>query len=195
MTGVLAGVTIVAALGCALIAGVFFAFSNFIMRALARLEPPVGVAAMQSINVVVINPLFMIALFGTGLIGAVLGVWAVVGDVGGSAPYLLAGAALYLVGTVGVTMAYNVPRNNALAELDPQRPRHRGALVGVRLLVDGGQLCPLSVRAPCRRGVHRRPPRCVAATLTLVPPVRETSREAYARNQLRAVDGFLRAAS
>ncbi len=122
MTGVLAGVTIVAALGCALIAGVFFAFSNFIMRALARLEPPVGVAAMQSINVVVINPLFMIALFGTGLIGAVLGVWAVVGDVGGSAPYLLAGAALYLVGTVGVTMAYNVPRNNALAELDPQRP-------------------------------------------------------------------------
>ena len=37
-------------------------------------------------------------------------------------PAEMAGAALYLVGTVGVTMAYNVPRNNALAELDPQHP-------------------------------------------------------------------------
>jgi uncharacterized membrane protein len=119
MSGVLVAVTIVAALGSALTAGVFFGFSNFIMRALARVEPPVGVAAMQSINVVVINPLFMIALFGTGLIGAILGVWAVVGDVSG-APFLLAGAALYLIGTVGVTMVYNVPRNNALAEFDPQ---------------------------------------------------------------------------
>ena len=120
MSGVLVAVTIVAALGSALTAGVFFGFSNFIMRALARVEPPVGVAAMQSINVVVINPLFMIALFGTGLIGAILGVWVVVGDVSGGAPFLLAGAALYLIGTVGVTMVYNVPRNNALAGFDPQ---------------------------------------------------------------------------
>lgn len=33
--------------------------------------------------------------------------------------WLLAGAFLYLVGTFGVTMAFNVPRNDALAGLDP----------------------------------------------------------------------------
>jgi uncharacterized membrane protein len=33
--------------------------------------------------------------------------------------YLLIGGLLYLAGTIGVTMAYNVPRNNALAAVDP----------------------------------------------------------------------------
>jgi len=35
------------ALGCGLVAGVFFAFSTFVMPALARLQPPQGIAAMQ----------------------------------------------------------------------------------------------------------------------------------------------------
>jgi uncharacterized membrane protein len=42
---------IVSAFGCALIAGVFFAFSTFVMSALARLQPAMGIAAMQSINI------------------------------------------------------------------------------------------------------------------------------------------------
>jgi len=42
--------TLVSALGCGLIAGVFFAFSAFVMKALARLPPAQGIAAMQSIN-------------------------------------------------------------------------------------------------------------------------------------------------
>jgi hypothetical protein len=50
------------ALGCGLAAGVFFAFSTFVMPALVRLQPPQGIAAMQSINITAINPLFMIAL-------------------------------------------------------------------------------------------------------------------------------------
>lgn len=41
---------LLAALGCGLIAGVFFAFSTFVMSALARLQPAQGIAAMQSIN-------------------------------------------------------------------------------------------------------------------------------------------------
>jgi len=49
--------TLCAALGCGLMAGVFFAFSSFVMNALARLTPGEGIAAMQSINVAVINPL------------------------------------------------------------------------------------------------------------------------------------------
>ena len=55
----------VSALGCGVIAGVFFAFSSFIMGALGKLPPTEGISAMQSINIVVINPLFMGVLFGT----------------------------------------------------------------------------------------------------------------------------------
>ena len=50
---------IATALGCGLIGGAFFAFSTFVMKALARLPTPQGIAAMQSINVVVITPLFL----------------------------------------------------------------------------------------------------------------------------------------
>jgi hypothetical protein len=58
-------VTLVAALGCGLIAGVFFALSVFVMKVLTRLCPGDGIAAMQSINVAVLNPSFMGACFGT----------------------------------------------------------------------------------------------------------------------------------
>ena len=105
------------ALGSGLIAGVFFAFSAFVMSALARLPPPQGIAAMQSINVVVINPLFMGVFLGTALLCAALAVITVMHS---SGPRLLiiAGCLLYLVGSLGVTLGANVPLNNALAGVD-----------------------------------------------------------------------------
>jgi hypothetical protein len=57
--------TFAAAIGAGLVAGIFFAFSSFVMRALARIAPPQGIAAMQSINVAVINPVFMAVFLGT----------------------------------------------------------------------------------------------------------------------------------
>ena len=45
------------AVGCGLMAGLFFAFSNFVMKALVRLPSEQGMAAMQHINVTVINPI------------------------------------------------------------------------------------------------------------------------------------------
>ncbi|WP_367265416.1 hypothetical protein [Polaromonas sp.] len=56
-----------AALGSGVVAGIFFAFSSFVMSALGRLPPAQGVAAMQSINETVINPGFLLVFFGTGL--------------------------------------------------------------------------------------------------------------------------------
>jgi len=113
---------IAAAVGCGLIGGVFFAFSVFVMRALARLPPAHGMAAMQSINVVVINPAFLGAFFGTGLAGlALVAVTIVDGSMPGAA-WLSAGALLYLVGTIGVTMAANVPLNTALASMPTEDP-------------------------------------------------------------------------
>jgi uncharacterized membrane protein len=74
---------------------------------------------MQAINVTAVEFSFMLALFGTAVVVAVLGVWAVTAWSEPSAPWLLAGAVLYLAGTIGVTMVFHVPRNNALATVDP----------------------------------------------------------------------------
>lgn len=120
METVLPALILVAAVASGVIAGVFFAFSVFVMGALARLPAPQGIAAMQSINIVVINPLFLGVLFGMGALGAML---AVLGLAAGHAPsslWLLAGGVLYVGGTILVTMFGNVPLNNALARVDPQ---------------------------------------------------------------------------
>jgi uncharacterized membrane protein len=108
-----------AAIACAVVAGVFFAFSFFVMRALARIPPPQGVAAMQSINIVAITPIFMTALFGTAVACLALAAYAVMGWHGVASAYLLAGCLSYLLGTIVVTMAGNVPLNDALAAIDP----------------------------------------------------------------------------
>jgi len=115
----LLALTLLAALGCALIAGIFLAFSNFVIGALARVAPASGIAAMQSINVVVLNPGFLGLFMGTALACAVLLLVAVWHWQAPGAFYLGVGSLLYLLGTFGVTMACNVPRNNALARQDP----------------------------------------------------------------------------
>jgi len=74
---------------------------------------------MQSINVVVINPLFMAAFFGTAAGCVVMAVSSLLMWHRPGAAFLLAGSLLYLVGTILVTIAFNVPRNDALAAVDP----------------------------------------------------------------------------
>jgi uncharacterized membrane protein len=110
------------ALGSGLAAGVFFAFSTFVMKALARIPAAQGIVAMQAINVAVINPAFMVALFGTAATCGLLAVVALLTWSRVESLYLLAGAVIYLVGTVLVTMVFNVPRNVALAAVDPASP-------------------------------------------------------------------------
>lgn len=112
--------TLLAALGCGLIAGLFFAFSTAVMTALGRLPPAQGIAAMQSINVVILNPVFLTVFFGTAVICLFLAITALPRWHDPSARYLIAGSVLYLVGSILVTMLFNVPRNNLLASLQPQ---------------------------------------------------------------------------
>jgi uncharacterized membrane protein len=119
MEGFLFTLTLITALGCGLSAGALFAFSSFVMQALGRLEPARGIEAMQSINVLAVTPVFMTALFGTAAACAVLAVWGIFTLDEPYGAYLLIGGALYLAGTIGLTMAYHVPRNNALAAVDP----------------------------------------------------------------------------
>lgn len=122
MSGVPYVVTLATALGCGLVAGVFFAFSSFVMPALKRLPPARGLAAMQSINVLAVTPAFMTALFGTALACIGLAVWAALSSGDRPAALLIGGAALYVIGTIIVTIVFNVPLNNRIEPLDAEAP-------------------------------------------------------------------------
>ena len=106
--------------GSALIAGTFYAFSTFVMPALARLAPARGIEAMQTINVTVMHPSVMGVFFGTVLVSIAA---VILGATDLAAPHaaaLIAGGLLYAVGTFLVTGVGNVPLNNALAAVEPE---------------------------------------------------------------------------
>lgn len=118
MSGLMQTITTAGAIGAALIGGVFFAFSAFVMPALRRLPAAQGIGAMQSINRLAVTAPLMLALFGTAVLSGIAVAWAIRfwGQV--PAPWLLAGGLAYLAAVV-ITIAGNVPLNDALADLDP----------------------------------------------------------------------------
>jgi uncharacterized membrane protein len=114
--------TFCTALGCGLVAGVFFAFSSFVMPALERLPAAQGVTAMQSINIQAVTPVFMTAFVGTAVACIALAIvsWrARRSGAAAGAGYVVGGSLLYFVGTFLVTIVFNVPLNDALAVVDP----------------------------------------------------------------------------
>ena len=114
-----------ALLGSALVGGIFFAFSSFIMKALARVPTAEGIVAMQSINVVVLNASFLGAFIGTVVLSLGAGGLALAGWGRPSASFFLGGAIFYLVGTFGVTAFGNIPLNNQLAAVAATDPGSR----------------------------------------------------------------------
>ena len=108
----------VALLGSGLIAGVFFAFSAFVMKALVRLPPADGMAAMQSINITVLNPWFLGVFLGTAVICVLLLAWTLLLWNQNGSMYLIMGSTFYLIGSVMVTSIFNVPKNEALAKVN-----------------------------------------------------------------------------
>ncbi len=127
-------ITVLCALGAGLTAGIFYAFSTFVMAALARLPPPEGIAAMNAINVTVINPWFMAVFMGTPLLCVAAAILALLNwSAPGSATILVA-ALLYVAGSFLVTIIFNVPLNNALAAVSPASPE--GAALWTRYLSD-----------------------------------------------------------
>ena len=107
--------TVASVLGSGLVAGIFFAFSTFVMRALAQLPHEQGIAAMQAVNVTVLNPCFFGAFFGTGAVCLPVAILAFGSAAETQRTCLLVACALYLVGSIFVTMAFNVPLNHQLA--------------------------------------------------------------------------------
>lgn len=90
------------------------------MKALSRVSPEAGIGVMQSINVTVLTPWFMGVFFGTGIACTVALIhslyhWGQAGTV-----LRLAGSAVYLAGSILVTIVFNVPRNERLAAVSPE---------------------------------------------------------------------------
>jgi len=118
MAQLIQALVFLAAIGSGLMAGLYFAFSNSVMSGLARLPVPQGIAGMNHINVVIQNPAFFALFMGTALIACALAVLVFFAGVPKPA-WVLIGAALYLLGNIAVTIAINVPMNDALAAAAP----------------------------------------------------------------------------
>ena len=119
--GYLRILTITAAVGAGVSGGVFFAFSTFVMKALGRLPAAEGISAMKAMNKTAPTPLFMLALFGTGVVSIVLSAGALRHLDQRWPVYVLTGTALYLACLI-LTAVYHVPHNDALALVDPAGP-------------------------------------------------------------------------
>jgi uncharacterized membrane protein len=113
------GLRLGAVLGCAMMSGLYFVFSNTIMPALAKLEPSQGILAMQTVNRTILNPLFLLLFVGSAAVCAVLVIFALGKLPASNAILLILGAVIYLAGSPILTAMVNVPLNDALAALTP----------------------------------------------------------------------------
>jgi uncharacterized membrane protein len=116
---VIRGLIFAAAVGSAVTGGVLFAFSSFVMPGLNRLDPADAIPAMNAINVAAVRPAFMTVLFGTAALTVVTIVTGIRHHDTRSGQLLIIGSAVYLIGVIGLTMAYHVPLNDALARFNP----------------------------------------------------------------------------
>ena len=114
---------VAATLGCGLMAGVFFAFSTSIMGGLSRLGPAQGIAGMQAINKVILNPAFLGVFLGTGAICAVVLIASISRLQNPGTIFALLGCGLYLLGSIVITMVFNVPLNERLDTVAPNDPQ------------------------------------------------------------------------
>ncbi|MBB3355355.1 putative membrane protein [Rhizobium sp. BK049] len=108
---------VAAAIGSGLVAGIFFAFSTFIMSAFSRIPAEQGIAAMNSINVTIVRSPFMGLFVPTAILCLVIAVLAVIDWRGGASALMLAGAAIYVFASFLSTIIFNVPMNDALEKV------------------------------------------------------------------------------
>jgi len=108
----------ITALSSGLMAGVYFAFSAFIMQAFGRINETQSIAAMNSINETILRSLFMPLFFGSSIVSVILIVFSFVyWDEAGAKLALIAGL-IYFVGMFLCTVVFNVPLNNSLARIE-----------------------------------------------------------------------------
>lgn len=108
-TGVLLAATVLMGLA----AGLFQTFSYAVMPGLRETDDAVFVAAMQRINVAIVNPWFLTIFLGAFAATAVAVVLELRRPRGPAAAWLIAALLLY-VATLAITRGVNIPLNDAL---------------------------------------------------------------------------------
>jgi len=103
-----------AVVACGLIAGVFLAFSDFVMKSLFAASPASGIQAMQLINRKVYGSVFMALLIAMLVISVALVPYAVAYMTSPAVAWIICGCVLYVIGVFIVTVAFNVPMNKRL---------------------------------------------------------------------------------
>jgi uncharacterized membrane protein len=101
----------------ALLAGLFFGYAVSVNGGLHRLKDSEYVAAMKSINVVILNPVFFLSFLGP----VILLPWVTVLQIGSNPArftLLLSASLVYVLGSFGLTIFGNVPLNRNLEKFD-----------------------------------------------------------------------------
>lgn len=108
----------IAVISYAFIGGAFLAFSDFIMRSLARTSGDGGVEAMQVINEQVFRWVFMALFLGMTPLSLIIAGYGAVWVNGPSGALMVASGMVYFIGCFCVTAICNVPMNKALAGMN-----------------------------------------------------------------------------
>jgi uncharacterized membrane protein len=106
---------LIATLGAGLVAGIYFAFSAFVMRAFDQLGPARAADAMNAVNEVILRSWFLPLFFGSTLLYALLAGYAVFDTGLAGRWWLFAAGLVYVTGMFGCTVLFNVPLNERLA--------------------------------------------------------------------------------
>ena len=112
-------------LAYAFVGGVFLAFSDFIMRALAMTGGHGGVEAMQVINREVFRWVFMALFLGLAPVSVIIAAYGAFALTSPAGTLIMLAGLIYLIGCFGVTLFFNVPMNEALARMEMSRTSTR----------------------------------------------------------------------
>jgi len=104
--------------GAALMAGLFYAYAVSVNWGLGRLGDGAYLSAMQSINRAILNPFFLCVFMGTLLLLPVAALVHYGQPLSVRFCLLVIATLVYAVGVFGVTVAGNVPLNEALDKFD-----------------------------------------------------------------------------
>ncbi len=109
--------SLAAVLDSAAIFGFFYAWICSTMWGLDAASPDLAISAMQAMNASVRNATFAVSFFGTVPLLALAGVLCFLASARRSAIWFGAAMLVYAIGGMALTMAINVPMNEALAEV------------------------------------------------------------------------------
>ncbi|MFS4438629.1 DUF1772 domain-containing protein [Paracoccaceae bacterium GXU_MW_L88] len=109
--------------------GFFYAWVCSTMWGLDTANPEIAIPAMQAMNASVRNAVFAPAFFATPFVMLITAYAAHRSGAGTAMTAFAAGGLIYLVGGVILTLAVNVPMNEALAQVTPDEISANGAAI------------------------------------------------------------------